>query len=138
MKRTIIIITPALLFVFSMVFMFDMEKYDEPTVLNKVDSKLEIPANIKSVLDKSCMGCHNDASTSTKGKMKLNFDKFNDGNYSTGKMIAKLNGIIKSLDKGKMPPEKFLDKYPDKALSPEESKAVSKWAKTQADILAGE
>ncbi len=138
MKRTIIIITPALLFVFSMAFMFDIEKYEQPTVLSSVDAKLEMPANIKSILDKSCMGCHNDASTSTKGKMKLNFDKFNDGKYSTGKMIAKLNGIIKTLDKGKMPPKKFLAKYPDKALSAEETKAVSEWAKTQANTLAGE
>ena len=84
------------------------------------------------------MGCHNDASTSTKGKMKLNFDKFNDGKYSTGKQIAKLNGIVKSLDKAKMPPKKFISKYPDKALSPDESKAVSEWAKSQANSLAGE
>ncbi|MCK5856793.1 MAG: heme-binding domain-containing protein [Bacteroidales bacterium] len=139
MKRTITILVPAMLFVFSMSFMFDVEKIEEPSkAISSTSSKLEMPENIKGILDKSCMGCHNDASTSTKGKMKLNFDKFNNGKYSTGKQIAKLNGIVKSLTKAKMPPKKFLSKYPDRALSADDSKALSDWATAQATKLAGE
>ena len=139
MKRTITIILPALLFVFSMAFMFDVEKNDEPVVENISNiSKLDMPDNIKAILDNSCMGCHNNESKSTKGKMKLNFDKFNDGKYSKGKQIAKLNGIVKTLGKGKMPPKKFIAKYPDRALSAEDTKALSEWAKAQASALAGE
>jgi cytochrome c553 len=139
MKRTITIILPALLFVFSMAFMFDAEKIDEPVVVNVTNiSNLDMPDNIKSILDKSCMGCHNNESKSTKGKMKLNFDKFNDGKYSKGKQIAKLNAIVKTLAKGKMPPKKFIAKNPDRALSADDTKTLSEWAKAQASTLAGE
>ncbi|RUA25853.1 MAG: hypothetical protein DSY76_06300 [Bacteroidetes bacterium] len=138
MKRTVTILIPALLFVFSMAFMFDAEKTVEPIGISSNTSKLEIPENIKSILDNSCMGCHNSESKNTKGKMKLNFDKFNNGKYSTGKQIAKLNGIVKTLTKGKMPPKKFVAKYPDHALSADDSKALINWAKSQATALAGE
>ena len=139
MKRTITIILPTLLFVFSMAFMFDAEEIDVPVAVNVTNiSNLDMPSNIKSILDKSCMGCHNYESKSTKGKMKLNFDKFNNGKYSTGKQIAKLNGIVKTLAKGKMPPKKFIAKNPDRALSADDSKALSEWAKNQAAKLVGE
>ncbi len=139
MKKIITLILPALLFVFSMAFMFDAEKIDEPVNENVPSiSKLDIPVNIKGILDKSCMGCHTDASKNTKGKMKFNFDKFDDGKYSRGKQIAKLNGVVKTLEKGKMPPKKFIAKYPDRALSADDTKALSEWAKAQASTLAGE
>jgi len=138
MKRTVTILIPALLFVFSMAFMPDAEKTVESVGILANTSKLEIPDNIKVILDKSCMGCHNDASKNQKGKMKLNFDKFNNGKYSTGKQIAKLNGIVKTLEKGKMPPKKFKAKYPDRVPSADEVKLLSDWAKAQAKSLAGE
>ena len=138
MKRTVTILIPALLFVFSMSFMFDAEKVDEPIGAMSSSAKLDIPDNIKVILDKSCMGCHNDESSSTKGKMKLNFDKFNNGKYSIGKQIAKLNGIVKTLEKGKMPPKKFKAKYPDRVPSDEDTKLLSDWAKAQANALAEE
>ena len=138
MKRTLTVILPSLLFVFSMAFMFDIDSSNESIGESSSNAKLEIPENIKSILDKSCMGCHNEESKNTKGKMKLNFDKFNNGKYSTGKQIAKLNGIVKTLGKGKMPPKKFLAKNPDRALSVDDTKALSDWAKAQASALAGE
>ncbi len=138
MKRTVTILIPALLFVFSMSFMFDAEKVDEPIGALSSTAKLDMPDNIIVILDKSCMGCHNDESSNTKGKMKLNFDKFNNGKYSTGKQIAKLNGIVKTLEKGKMPPKKFKAKYPDHVPSDAEIKLLSDWAKAQANALAGE
>jgi len=138
MKRTVTILIPALLFVFSMAFMLDAEKTVEPVGITANTSKLEMPDNIKGILDKSCMGCHNNESKNTKGKMKLNFDKFNNGKYSTGKQIAKLNGIVKTLSKGKMPPKKFKAKYPDHVPSAADVKLLSEWAKAQASALAGE
>ena len=138
MKKIVTVIVPALLFVLSMSFMIDNEKTNESTLANASASKLEMPDHIKGVLDNSCMGCHNDASKNQKGKMKLNFDKFNNGKYSKGKQIAKLNGIVKTITNGKMPPKKFLAKYPDHALSANDSKALIDWAKSQAAALAGE
>jgi len=138
MKKTITIVLPALIFAFSISFLFNTKESKEPVGEKALNAQLEMPANIKSILDKSCIGCHNSESKSTKGKMKLNFDKFNNGKYSTGKQIAKLNGIVKVLAKSKMPPKKFLAKNPDRALSVDDSKALSEWAKNQATKLAGE
>lgn len=138
MKKTLTILVPALLFIFSFTVLFNSEKVEEPIGIQTSTVEYDMPADVKAVLEKSCMGCHNEASSNTKGKMKLNFDKFNDGSYSTGKKIAKLNGTAKVVDGGKMPPKKFLAKYPDRALSAEQAKLVSEWAKAQAEALAGE
>lgn len=138
MKKTLTILVPALLFIFSFSIMFDSEKIEEPIGVQAETVAYDIPADVKAVLDKSCMGCHNDASKNNKGKMKLNFDNFTNGSYSTGKQIAKLNGTAKVVDNGKMPPKKFLEKYPDRALSAEQAKLVSDWAKAQSEALAGE
>ena len=138
MKKLVTIILPALLFVISMSFMMESENTNEALVSTNPTAKLEIPENIQSILDKSCMGCHNDEASNQKAKMKLNFAKFNNGKYSLGKQIAKLNGIAKSVEKGKMPTKKFVAKYPDRALSDAEAKALIEWAKAQASAMAGE
>ena len=67
--------------------------------------------------------------------MKMNFDKFTNGEYSTGKTISKLGKITKQLDKGKMPPKKYLDKYPDKKLTEEENQLLLNWASEQSNLL---
>jgi len=139
MKRITIILIPAFIFLFSMTYVSGIEefKFNGNLDIEKA-SKLEMPDNIKSILDKSCIACHNEDSKNTKGKLKLNFDKFNNGKYTKGKQIAKLNGIAKVLTKGKMPPKKFLEKYPEHALSVAESKMLIDWAKGQASALASE
>ena len=53
MKKTVTILLPALLFVFSMSFMIDSEKANKPTVANASVSKLEIPDDIKSILERN-------------------------------------------------------------------------------------
>ena len=138
MKKIVTIILPMLLFVISMSFLMDSEKMEEAVIANSAASKLEIPDNIQSILDKSCLGCHSEGSKNQKAKMKLTFEKFDNGKYSTGKQIAKLNGIAKTIEKGKMPTKKFVEKYPDRALSDADAKALIEWAKAQASAMAGE
>ena len=60
--------------------------------------------------------CHNTDSKNTKGKMKFNFDKITNGDYSTGKVASKLRKIVSELNENSMPPKKFLSKHPEKAL----------------------
>ncbi len=98
-------------------------------------AKLEFPADVQTVLDKSCTMCHNSKSKSTKGKMKLNFDKMTNGDYSVGKIGSKLRGIVKAMGKNSMPPKKFLSKYPDKGISIEENKLLTDWATAQSKAL---
>ena len=95
--------------------------------------ELEIPESVKEILDNSCWGCHNSESKNTKAKLKLKFDELND--LKVSKQVSKLNKIIKVLDKGKMPPEKTVAKYPEMALTPEMEAEVLLWAKTTSEEL---
>ena len=100
------------------------------------DVAFEIPDDVQVIIDNSCYGCHNLESSSTKAKTKLNFDKL--PNMKTGKLVGKLGKISKTLKKGNMPPEKFLAKYPDKALSKEETEKLISWADELALKFSGE
>ena len=95
--------------------------------------ELEIPDSVKEILDNSCWGCHNSESKNTKAKLKLKFDELND--LKVSKQVSKLNKIVKALDKGKMPPEKTVSKYPEMALTPEMEAEVILWAKTTSEEL---
>lgn len=99
---------------------------------------IEIPPDILPLLENKCFECHTSESKGSKSKLKLNFDKFADGNYSNGKLVSKLGKISKQLNNNKMPPKKYLGKNPDKKLSSEESKLIVDWATEQAKILSGE
>ena len=109
--------------------------YDTSGSIENFDSigELEIPDSVKEILDNSCWGCHNSESKNTKAKLKLKFDELND--LKVSKQISKLNKIVKALNKGKMPPEKMLAKYPDMALTPETKAELTDWAKTTSEEL---
>ena len=138
MKQIITIIAPIILLVFSFVFLIGSESPEIKLIDTNNVSSITIPANIQTVLDKSCIGCHNTQSKNKKGRMKLDFDKFTNEGYSKGKLIGKLNGIIKSMKKGDMPPDKYLKKFPDNAISDADSKILSQWASDEANKLMGE
>ena len=99
---------------------------------------IEIPADIHSILENKCFECHTSESKGSKSKLKLNFDKFTNGDYSNGKLVSKFGKITKQLNNNKMPPKKHLSKNPDQKLSSEESKLIISWATEQGNILAGE
>jgi len=56
-----------------------------------------IPTDVQNIIDNSCYGCHNSESSSTKGKMKLNFDKLAD--LKVSKQVGKLMKISKVVKK---------------------------------------
>jgi len=99
---------------------------------------IDIPDDVKSIIDNKCLSCHSDESTSYKSKMKMNFDKFTNGKYSNGKLVSKFGKIAKKLNANKMPPEKYLVENPDKKLTDDETKLLLSWAADQRKILAGE
>lgn len=94
----------------------------------------EIPENVNTILDQSCIMCHNKDSKNTKSKAKLKLDELDD--LSKSKMISKLSKIAKEVNKGDMPPEKFTSKYPEKALSEEDKSTLIAWAKNYAQELS--
>jgi len=95
-----------------------------------------IPDNVQTIIDNSCYGCHNSDSKSTKGKMKLRFDKM--PNMKTGKLVGKLSKIRKTITKGKMPPKKILAEHPEMALTKEEASIMTTWANDVIKELSGE
>lgn len=103
--------------------------------MEKIESvnELNIPENIQGILDNSCWGCHNSESNNTKAKMKLKFDELNE--LKVSKQVSKLNKIVKQLNKGDMPPEKVVKKYPDMALSPESKAELINWATAESEEL---
>lgn len=135
--KTKMILPIAILGIVFILFSFKnntIEKYNDISTIETLD----IPANVKAIIDNKCMGCHSNDAKNGKSKMKLNFDNISNGEYSRGKIISKLDKIVKILSKDKMPPEKFLAKYPDKKLTSEESKLISDWASEQSSLMKGE
>jgi len=90
------------------------------------DTSFEVPEDVQVILDKSCYMCHNSDSKSTKGKMKLDFDKLST--LKDSKLVGKMMKISKTVKNGKMPKKSFIEKYPDKALTTEESERLTSWA----------
>jgi hypothetical protein len=51
------------------------------------------------------------------------------------KKITTLKEIAEVLEKGEMPPKKFLEKNPDKKLTEEQVKILTDWSKKEMDAL---
>ena len=117
---------------FSFAFLSNSNYKIQETYTNtSATTNFTIPANIQEIIDNKCYDCHNNDARGKKSKMKLNFDKFTNGEYSTGKIVSKLSKIKKVLTKEKMPPSKFVAKYPEQKLTDTERKNLIKWAKKQ-------
>jgi hypothetical protein len=132
LKNPLLLLLPVIGFAF--VLMTSFGKYgNESSTVSVPQEKFVIPEGINTILDNKCFGCHNTESTNDKAKDKLLIDKLPE--LSKAKLVAKLDGIAEIVGKNEMPPEKFLAKYPDKALSSDESKQLTDWAKTASEEL---
>ncbi|MBC8319773.1 MAG: heme-binding domain-containing protein [Bacteroidetes bacterium] len=100
------------------------------------DVSFEIPDDVQAIINNSCYVCHSDESSSTTSKMKLNFDKLPE--MKVGKQVGKLIKISNAVKEGAMPKENFIEKYPDKKLSIEDSNKLTSWAEELANKLGGE
>ena len=124
MKKYSIILTAVF---FSFLF-FNFTSQNGPNDANILeDGGLNMPADVKAVVDNSCYGCHHTDSKNEKGKKKLNFDSFGT-EYSDIKSAGKLKEMAKLTIDGDMPPEKYLVHNPEKALNNAQRKIVYIWA----------
>lgn len=85
-----------------------------------------IPANVKAVIDQKCYGCHNANSKNEKGKAKLDWDAL--AKMKKSKRMAAMDEIAEVLDKGEMPPKKFLDFKPEAKLSESDLATLKEWS----------
>jgi hypothetical protein len=95
-------------------------------------TEILIVDSIQVILEKSCLPCHG-IDGSTKAKMKWNFEKMPD--LKVSKQVSKLAKIVSVLEKGKMPTDKFIRKYPDRNLTEDEKNMLIKWAEGEAEKL---
>jgi hypothetical protein len=86
----------------------------------------EIPEDVLTILSTHCYTCHTTGARSEDALKKVDFKKWNE--YSDVKKVGILNDIKEVAEKGKMPPEKYLNKYPEKALSAEDRERIVEWA----------
>ncbi len=94
---------------------------------------VDMPDNVKAIVESSCIGCHNTDSKNDKAKDKLDFKTIES--LSKIKMISAYKDIQETIEKNEMPPKKFLEKYPDRALSEDQKKMLIEWAKKEAESL---
>jgi mono/diheme cytochrome c family protein len=94
-------------------------------VQKEAEKSKPVPAAVTAILEKSCIGCHS-VDGSSLAKMHLNFTMWRE--YSAEELASTGQDIAKILTKGKMPPKKFLKKYPEAKLTEAEKTTLIKWA----------
>jgi len=91
------------------------------------------PDEISTILKTSCYDCHSTSKGSGRPLKALDFEKWDE--YRLTKQIGLLGDIGKMVEKGKMPPRKYLEKKPDRKLSDAQKKLLADWTKQEADKL---
>jgi hypothetical protein len=94
-----------------------------------------LPDDINKIVEKSCYGCHNTDSKNEDAKEELDFNTLSD--LKKVKKITTLRDIAEVLEEGEMPPEKFLEKYPDRKPTEKAKATLIKWAKKESEALIG-
>jgi mono/diheme cytochrome c family protein len=112
------------------------EENNTQAIQNQQMDELGFPEDIMKIFDRSCFDCHISESSNSKAKLKLNFSKWE--NLSSKKKVSKLDDICEDVREKDMPPKKYLEKYPDNALSDEEISLVCKWVDEEAEKLMQE
>lgn len=85
-----------------------------------------LPDNVKAVVDQKCYGCHNANSKNEKAKAKLDWDALDK--MKNSKRMAAMGEISEVLEKGEMPPKKFLENKPEAALTEAELATLVEWS----------
>lgn len=120
--------------VFMIAVLFFFTTYSVNATVTQVGSKAPaMPDNVKAIIEKSCIGCHNTDSKNDKAKEALDMKTMES--LSKQKMIHALKEIGETLEENEMPPAKFLEKFPDKKLTDAEKKILLDWASSEAKSL---
>jgi hypothetical protein len=94
------------------------------------------PENVQKILENICFNCHDDASSNAKAKAKVNFSTW--GEMSDAKKVAKMQNISDEITKDDMPPAKYTNDHPDKALTKEQKDILNKWITGETAKLMGQ
>jgi hypothetical protein len=99
----------------------------------QTDNGFTIDAKVKPIIDAKCLGCHSADSKNEKAKEKLIWANLSTIDKKAA--ASALDEVVEVVEKGEMPPAKFLERYPDKKLTDKEAKSLRKWADKSAGNL---
>ncbi|NVK85421.1 MAG: heme-binding domain-containing protein [Cytophagia bacterium] len=100
------------------------------------DTKIELPDNIKEIVEAKCMNCHKPDARNEKAREKMQWVKVPDMNKEEQEhFVAEMFEII---EEGKMPPSRMVERFPEMKLSEDESKAFMAWLEKEEKRLKGE
>jgi molybdopterin-biosynthesis enzyme MoeA-like protein len=130
MKTKKIIIGAGLIILIS-VFLYAFNlKQIQPSGSSGIDSIPGFPEEIMKIVTNSCYDCHTSNSQNKMASFALDFLKWNE--YKTSKKANLLNNMDEKVTEKSMPPQKYLDKFPDKVLTEDQIKLLSQWAKEES------
>ena len=110
----------------------------KPVVTNSVESsdKIELPDNIKAIVEAKCMGCHKPDARNEKAREKLQWVKVPEMNLEEQEdFVAEMFEVI---EEGEMPPERTVERRPEMKLTTEENAAFIAWLEKEEKRLKGE
>ena len=94
------------------------------------------PENVMAIVENKCLGCHKPDSRNEKAKEKWQWKKLTA--MDTMDVAAAMDELLEVLAEGSMPPEKMLEKYPDKKLTDDETAVLRDWAEATLGSLLDE
>ena len=119
----------ALIFIAGGMFILFQSNLPDPELI------AQMPEEVSTVLESKCYGCHTTGAKSEDALKAVNFTEWE--NYRTSKQVAVLGDISNVVEKGKMPPEKYLKNNPEKELTEVQKKLILDWTKEASDKLLG-
>jgi len=97
----------------------------ESILQQDLDIDLNMSDKVYEIVKTSCFDCHLSNSRNQKAKKALLFDRVS--HLPPPKQISKLNDICEEVKDGTMPPEKYLENFPERKLTDAQIKAVCEW-----------
>ena len=97
------------------------------------DTIIQYTAEVRAIIDAKCYDCHSDKGEDEEAKEELLWDEL--PNLSNMDKLYSMDAIIESVEEGEMPPEDYLKKHPEAALTTEEAKLIIDWADAIASKL---
>lgn len=99
------------------------------------DAKIELPDNIKEIVEAKCMNCHKPDARNEKAREKLQWIKVPEMNKEQQEdFIAEMFEVI---EEGEMPPARMVERNPKMKLNDEENKAFIAWLEKEENRIKG-
>lgn len=94
------------------------------------------PLDVMAIITNKCLGCHSPNARSEKSRDALQWVQLQY--MEPADLVAKLDKMLEVLEKGEMPPEKMLERFPDKKLTDDEVVLLQEWAESTLNAAMGE